>query len=247
MNNFRVIPVLDILNNVVVHAVRGFRNEYKPIRSRFINSSNISDVIEFYNNFGFQELYIADLDLIINHNCQIEQLKMILSKSKMKIMIDAGIRNLDDLKIIKGIGFHKIILGSETIESLDTIKECIEIIGKESVIISVDMRNNQLMTNNLEISKLGIQGFVGELNVMKIHQIILLDMGKVGSKSGCYDELYGKIREKYPNISILIGGGARNIDDLVYLKEKKMNGVLIASALYDGSIAKKDLESLFFS
>lgn len=247
MNNFRIIPVLDILNGVAVHAIKGFREAYKPIKSIVTKSSNFLEVIDSYNSYGFEELYIADLDSIINHNYQVERLKSILCNSKLKIMIDAGIQNQNDLKVIKDIGFQKIILGLETIESIETIRECTEIIGRDSIIISVDMKNKQLMTNNTTISKLGIMGFIDELSRMNINQIILLDIAKVGSKSGCYEEVYGEIRRNYPNFSILIGGGARNINDLIYLKEKRMDGVLIASALHDGSISKDELKTLFFS
>ena len=66
MKNFNVIPVLDILNSEAVHAVKGERNKYKPLKSKLFNSSDPLEILKILSyNFQFTEIYIADLDAII--------------------------------------------------------------------------------------------------------------------------------------------------------------------------------------
>ena len=50
---FRVIPVIDILNGAVVHAVRGKRSEYKPIESVICKSAEPLEVAKAFKNLGF--------------------------------------------------------------------------------------------------------------------------------------------------------------------------------------------------
>jgi uncharacterized protein related to proFAR isomerase len=46
------------------------------------------------------------------------------------------------------------------------------------------------------------------------------------------------------SIPIITGGGARNIQDLKILKEAGVAGVLIATALHNGSITQHELATL---
>ncbi|HLN90033.1 MAG TPA: HisA/HisF-related TIM barrel protein, partial [Candidatus Binatia bacterium] len=62
----KVIPVIDILNKVVVHAVKGKRNEYKPIQSILCRSVEPLEVAKAFRTLGFSEVYVADLDAIIS-------------------------------------------------------------------------------------------------------------------------------------------------------------------------------------
>ncbi|HKM59743.1 MAG TPA: HisA/HisF-related TIM barrel protein, partial [Candidatus Bathyarchaeia archaeon] len=60
----KVIPVIDILNGIVVHAVRGKRREYQPLQSSICNSIEPLEIAKTFKTLGFSELYIADLDAI---------------------------------------------------------------------------------------------------------------------------------------------------------------------------------------
>jgi uncharacterized protein related to proFAR isomerase len=48
----------------------------------------------------------------------------------------------------------------------------------------------------------------------------------------------------HPDVEIIAGGGVRGIEDLRRLKKKGIRGVLLASALHDGILRRKDLEKL---
>jgi len=82
------------------------------------------------------------------------------------------------------------------------------------------------------------------MNNLNVNNFILLDLLKVGSKEGfhnIYNEVYDEIRKKFPNINLIIGGGVKSIHDLVLLRKKGMNGVLIATAFHDNLITQKEL------
>ena len=55
----KVVPVIDILNGVVVHAVRGKRSEYKPLQSSLSNSVDPVEVAKNFKKLGFSELYVG--------------------------------------------------------------------------------------------------------------------------------------------------------------------------------------------
>jgi Uncharacterized protein related to proFAR isomerase (HisA) len=60
---FKLIFVMDVSNGLVVHGVRGERNNYKPIseESKIVENS---DPLEIMRVVKAKEVYIADLDRI---------------------------------------------------------------------------------------------------------------------------------------------------------------------------------------
>ena len=61
----RVIPVIDLKGGLAVHAVRGDRERYRPLRSRIAEGSDPVDLTHAVRErFGLDELYVADLDAI---------------------------------------------------------------------------------------------------------------------------------------------------------------------------------------
>ena len=83
-NRLKIIPVIDVLGGVVVHAVRGRRKEYQPLKSGLCESTDPVDVAAALKALGFSELYVADLDAITRGQANfavfgISQIKRVLS------------------------------------------------------------------------------------------------------------------------------------------------------------------------
>ncbi|MEM4733246.1 MAG: HisA/HisF-related TIM barrel protein, partial [Candidatus Bathyarchaeia archaeon] len=119
----KVIPVIDILNGQVVHAVRGKRKEYQPLRSRICHSTNPLDVAATFKAIGFNELYIADLDAITGTKNNLTALKEIADNTGLKLMVDAGVDNLEKAKLLLENHISKIIIGTETLPTINLITE----------------------------------------------------------------------------------------------------------------------------
>ena len=109
-NNFKVIPVIDILNSEAVHAVKGERANYKPLVSKLINSTNPYDIIQHLNSiYGVKNFYIADLDSILDNNPNLHILAKIMKIPRINIIIDPGIKDSKDVLLFSEFNIHKII------------------------------------------------------------------------------------------------------------------------------------------
>jgi phosphoribosylformimino-5-aminoimidazole carboxamide ribotide isomerase len=76
-----------------------------------------------------------------------------------------------------------------------------------------------------------------------IEKIIILDLDRVGSKMGPNLELLDSLLEvSKKNIQIIVGGGIKNMKDIIELEKRNVYGVLVATSLHDGSITRKDIE-----
>lgn len=236
MSKFRIIPVLDILNSIAVHAIKGERDKYKPLKSEILNTSDPLEIFKLLKHkFHFNEIYIADLDAIINKKPNLKLLSKILEIPNLKVMLDPGIIEKEDILIYSKYKLNKLILGLETISNLKVIEEGITTMGQNRLSISIDMYKGKIISNLKELKSQNPLNFVKVLKKLDVKEIILLDLFRVGQKVGGIPSLYLKFRYQFRG-DILVGGGVKNFNDLEMLHNHEFSGVLIATALYNGSL-----------
>jgi len=244
MDQFRIIPVVDLLNSIAVHAIKGKRDKYKPLRTPLINSADPLKIIQFLNqSLNFKEFYIADLDSIINRSPNIQLISDILSISSIEVILDPGITSINDINLYSKLRLNNIILGLETINNIEVIRDTLKILGADRVIVSVDMYRGKVISKTKEWNHQRPAKIVTELEKLGIKELILLDLFRVGQKVGGIPQSYLEIKKLFSG-NVLVGGGIRDIEDLIALKEENFSGVLIATALYDKSIDIEDLKNI---
>ncbi|MFX1444538.1 MAG: HisA/HisF-related TIM barrel protein [Promethearchaeota archaeon] len=242
MANFRIIPVIDILNSMAVHAIKGERDKYKPLKSKILNSSDPLEIIKILNHkFQFNEVYIADLDAIIKKNPNHNLLLKILEIPGLNVMLDPGITHKNEILIYSKYNLSKLILGLETIKNFEVIEEGLRVMGNNRLSISVDMYQGKIISNLKELKNQDPLKLVKILNKLKIKEIILLDLFRVGQKIGGIPPLFMRFRNQFQG-NLLIGGGVKEFNDLEMMQKNNFSGVLIATALYDGSLNIDDLK-----
>jgi len=243
MNKFRIIPVIDILNSQAVHAIKGEREKYKPLKSVLINDSTPTKIaLKLKNEYLFNEFYIADLDAILKRKPNITIISEILDIPGVEIMIDPGIKTKKDVKKYYNLNLKSLILGLETLRDLNVITECLKLFGTNKIVVSIDMYNEVIQTNIKEIKNQDILKIVGKIEDLGVVKIILLDLLKVGQKIGGIPPLYSKIKGVF-NGEIVVGGGIKDIQDIEDYKSNNFSGVLIGTALHDGSIKIEELRN----
>src|SRR6266852_5792472 len=91
-----ILPVLDLMQGQIVRGIAGRRDEYRPIVSRLIDSAAPLAVARaFRTHFGFDELYLVDLDAIQNGQPAFEVYDR-LRREGFRLWIDAGLRTGHD-------------------------------------------------------------------------------------------------------------------------------------------------------
>lgn len=127
----RCIFVLDILNGVAVHAVRGERRIYEPVE-RFSRIVCTSEPLEILQKLKPEEVYVADLNLLMGSGDNLAVIREIATLART--MADIGISKAEDLDLL--LGNVKPILGTET-SSLKLIEEA-SLLRK--IVVSIDMK-----------------------------------------------------------------------------------------------------------
>jgi phosphoribosylformimino-5-aminoimidazole carboxamide ribotide isomerase len=237
----RIIPVIDILDSVAVHAVRGMRENYQPLKSMLCASVDPVDVATSLKAFGFSELYVADLDAIRGGPLNSSLLKRIVNEAELKLMVDAGVSNLERGREVLDCGASKVIIGTETLPNISFVAQAIEALGFERVLVSLDLMGDKVLSG-FNLGKFAEpMTFLHELETLGVSQIIVLDLSKVGSREGTNLAVLQKVLS-HIKIDVLVGGGVRDITDLIELKNLGVSAVLVATALHSGKISPEKLK-----
>ena len=225
------IPVIDLKQHQAVSGKSGMRDTYQPLRTVFASSSSPIDIANGLRLSGADEMYIADLDLIESAGHNIDDVKMV--NTILNVMFDGGVKNLQGFEFFLDYAY-KIIVPTETIESLEEIEKIFEKYPKERIVISVDVKDNELLAKNMDIN---LQEFKEFLKRIDPNEIILLDISGVGTEKG-YNE---KLLEEFDDLKdkLIIAGGL-NKDSLNELESLGIKKVLIGTSLHSGEVTLLD-------
>lgn len=242
-----MIPVIDLLHGQVVHAVKGQRKNYRPVKSVLCDSSDPLQIAEAFRTLlNLKEVYIADLDAIQSPH-QIHHRKIIKDIARltgMDIMLDAGVSNIGDARELIDSGVCKVVIGSETLQTWGAIKDIPSKIDRDNLIFSLDFRAGKIFSQCEALSAMEPLEALEYLQSADWQEVILLDLEQVGSEEGIKTSMALEARAKLPDLRLLLGGGIANPEELAVLKSMGVSGVLTASALHRGTITVRHLSAL---
>ena len=239
----RIIPVMDILNGVVVHAVKGKRSRYLPLQSSLCYSAEPVIVASEFRKCGFSELYIADLDAIQGTGSNFRDIHRIAKESRLKLMVDSGVSNLNDIEELLCSGVAKVVIGTETLSRTDFIRQAVKRFGEEKIVVSIDLKAGAVISQSLQLSAMSTEELAQRLEDSGVSELIVLDLTRVGSGEGVDFPLLKKLLSLL-KLAVLVGGGVRNVSDLVALRNLGIHGVLVATALHNKSVSLDELQKI---
>jgi phosphoribosylformimino-5-aminoimidazole carboxamide ribotide isomerase len=160
-------------------------------------------------------------------------------------MVDAGIADFARAEEVLATEVSKIVVGSETLESLDFLGQAVKAFGEERVVVSIDLKEGKVLSVSEAIASMDAVSFAQELGKIGVDQIILLDLDRVGTEHGINLVLLRSVIEK-TGVEVLVGGGIRGIQELEELRKLGVSGALVATILHNGKLQVDELKSAGF-
>ena len=234
MSEFSVIPVLDLKDGNVVHAVGGKRADYRPIASPFGSADDPLAIARgLLHTAGARTLYIADLDAIAGRGNNFELCRALADRLHgVTLWIDAGFSDVTDCLFWLPLG-ATLVIGSESLASLDPWEEIRASFGK-SAMLSLDFEGESFR---------GPAPLFADAERWP-EQLIVISLARVGTGTGPDLERLGVVCERAGDRSVILGGGVRDAADLAEVAQSGACGALIATALHTGAITQKEIAAL---
>ena len=229
-----IIPVLDLMNGLVVHAKHGNRHEYLPIKSALTDSSEPLAVVQAtLALYSFKQLYIADINAIQktgNHKNTI--IEITNNFPNVEIWLDAGVDSQSSIKSYQSRNV-KPVLGSESLDSIEQY-QTLSSASQHRAILSLDYKDDLLQ---------GAQDLLIDASLWP-NDVIVMTLNKVGSNAGPDLAKLASIKMRTKHSNIYAAGGVRNSADLETLKASNVSGALVATALHNGVLTQQQIKQL---
>ena len=234
----KIFPAIDIKDKKCVRLIKGnFDNKTEYEISPIEQAGK-------YKDKGFKNIHIVDLDGALTGNTvNLETIQEIVNKYDLQIEIGGGIRSVESIKKYVEAGVEKVILGSAAIKNKDFLKEACKKF-KNKIALGLDAKEGKLSAfgwkENLNIKTID---FLKEVNDFGVSRIIYTDINRDGMKTSPNFEETINVAD-ISNCPVVISGGVSSISDIKKAKElnnKKIEGIIVGKAIYDGDIKLDDL------
>ncbi|WP_405308594.1 HisA/HisF family protein [Methanobrevibacter sp.] len=225
------IPVIDLKQHQAVSGKSGMRDTYQPLKTVFAPSSNPVEIAQGLKLNGADEMYIADLDLIESSGHNISEIKLV--NTILPVMFDGGVKNCESFDFFLDYAY-KIIVPTETIESIEEMEKIFEKYPKERIVVSIDVKNNELYSKNLNLN---LSEFKKILKKLDPNEIILLDITGVGTEKGYNQKLLDEFEDMKEKL--IIAGGL-NKESIGELDSQGIKKILIGTSLHSGEVGILD-------
>lgn len=230
-----VIPVIDLKAGEVVHAQRGDRESYRPVRSQICRGSAPLDVVAgMLAIHPFRTMYIADLDAIQGRGDNIGAIRSIRQTFPgLALWVDGGLNDALRCATWLSQDLGDLVLGSEAQRDAAVLGE-FAIDERRRVILSLDYKDGR---------------FLGPAQIFDARarwpdRIIVMTLSRVGSRGGPDLELLQHWRIDAPTRQIFAAGGVRGGEDLSELASLGISGVLVATALHEQRIGPAEIAAV---
>ena len=141
----RVIPVIDLKGGVAVHAVRGERERYRPLRSRIAEGSDPVDLTRAVRErFGLDELYVADLDAIGGGPGSPDVVAALAREAR--VMVDAGTATATAVARLLELGVARVVIGTESLPGAEAFARLRAELPDAPLVLSLDLRGGRLVS-----------------------------------------------------------------------------------------------------
>lgn len=222
----RVIPCLLVHEGGLVKTVRFKAPKYvgDPINA-----------VKIFNEKEADELVVLDIDATVNGvEPDYKMIANLAAECRMPLCYGGGIRSAAQAKKIIGLGVEKIALSSSAIENPGLIKQIADEIGRQSVVVVLDVKKKMLskgydvfIHNGKKNTKRSVIEVATQAEALGAGEIVINSIDNDGQMKG-YDLVLAKNIRDAVTIPATFLGGAGSLNDIVELI--RACGVVGASA-----------------
>lgn len=228
MLRVRVIPALLLRDGSLVKTVR-FRSP--------VYVGDPANTVRIFNEFEVDELMLLDTTATLEErDPDFELLKSVANESFMPLSYGGAIRQVEQAKIVLGIGFEKVVVNSAALHRPDLISEIADHAGSQAVVVSIDVRRRMFgrrvvvgrsATHTTSLDPIEWSNRAEQLGA---GELLLTSVDREGTWTGFDLDLVRAVSDAV-SIPVIAHGGAGSVGDIG--RAARMGG---ASAVAVGSM-----------
>ena len=209
----RIIPVLLIHNKGLIKTVN-FNKEKGKYVGDPINA------VRIFNEKEADELMVLDIDAtVLKKEPNYDLIEKLANECRMPLCYGGGIKTKEQAQRIFSYGVEKIAVSSSAVENPNIISDLASIVGKQSVVVVVDVKKRLLggydiyTHNATKKHRIKLEEFIVRIQELGVGEIVLNSIDNDGVMSGYDFKLVDRIKPLV-HVPLTVLGGAGNMNDI---------------------------------
>lgn len=224
-----ILPAIDLKDGRAVRLTKGLMESAK------IYSDEPWQVAKAFEEMGSTWLHLVDLNgAFAGEPKNLEQIEQIRKNCNLKLELGGGIRDEETIRRYADIGIDRVILGSIALKNPTFVKQMSKLYR---VVVGIDAIDGFVAVEGwAEKSTMKATDLAREFANAGVEAIICTDVGRDGMLSGVNVDFTLEIAEA-SGIDTIASGGVKDIEDIkALLQSKRVSGVIVGKAFYEGRL-----------
>jgi len=179
------------------------------------------NVVKIFNDKEVDELVILDIDATPEgRRPSFDLIAKVASQCFMPLCYGGGVRSVEDMRTLFGIGIEKVAVNSFAVQNPVFIREAADRFGSQSVIVSIDVKRSlfgryEVVTHGgRKQTGLDPVALASTLEAQGVGEIFLNSVDQDGTMEGYDLDLVRRVTGAV-RIPVIACGGAGKVEDLV--------------------------------
>ena len=228
-----ILPAIDLKDG---KCVRLYKGDFATVHQ--VAEDPLETAMAF-REAGASEIHMVDLDGAkdgVRKNGGI--VREIFEKSGLRVELGGGIRSMEDLEAVFGLGVYRAVIGSAAVTDPDFVKTAVARYGPR-IAVGIDALEGIVKTAGwVEDSGISYLDFARQMEDLGVETIIFTDIATDGALSGPNFDRLDALRAAV-TCKITASGGVSCNQDLADLWAHRMDGAIVGKAFYEGRVDLK--------
>ncbi|MBN2149711.1 MAG: 1-(5-phosphoribosyl)-5-[(5-phosphoribosylamino)methylideneamino]imidazole-4-carboxamide isomerase [Anaerolineales bacterium] len=236
-NSFDIYPAIDLRQGQVVRLVQG-----DPKRQTVYAQEGSQAALRWLQA-GARWLHVVNLDgafeneaASLQNRRAVNSILPLAARFEARVQLGGGLRTLQAVKDALSAGVSRVVLGTAAISDPQLVASALQRFGSECVAVALDARQGQALLRGWQSqSGLQVHELAQQLARQGLRILIYTDVECDGTGAGVNWPAAQQIAQA-SGMQVIASGGVNSLKDIQQVRQARLAGVIIGSALYQGTL-----------
>ncbi|HJX23118.1 MAG TPA: 1-(5-phosphoribosyl)-5-[(5-phosphoribosylamino)methylideneamino]imidazole-4-carboxamide isomerase [Candidatus Bathyarchaeia archaeon] len=222
-----LIPAVDISKGECVRFIQG------DPKKRLVYFNDPVEVAVHWQKDGAKYLHVVDLDSALELGENRSVIRKILDEVSIPVQVGGGVRSVEEAQKILSWGATRVIFGTAVISDPFAVKEAIEKLGRNKVMVAIDERGGKVAIRGWkEATTADPYRLAWEMENLGIGTLLYSSVEQDGLMQGPNVKNIERMVRSV-QIPVIAAGGVSRVGDVVAVKRTGAAGLILGRALYE--------------
>lgn len=230
-----VYPAIDLRGGRCVRLRQG------EFETETVFADDPVDAARRWGGEGAEWLHVVNLDGALGESAaaNLEALSRILAAVDLPVQFGGGLRAIEDVDRLLGMGVQRAILGTVAVRQPEIVRQAIERYGVEHIVVGIDARDGRVAVQGwTDMTDVDAVELARRMREMGVRRVVYTDISRDGMLTGVNVEATARLARE-AGLGAIASGGVASLDDIrrvVKGAEAGVEGVIVGMALYRGAV-----------